>query len=254
MPTRRAQIANNIRPQQRSGTGGTSAPRAAARSGSMGLGQAQGARNPVGPGRPAGGGALGQARPAGGAPGVAPGAPAAGGGMPWDVAAANSEAAAGKRLQNSLTGLDSGWLRTQQDYGLEGQWGDYASNPYSRASLLQRSYDNTRRGSTNAAGHNLYAGSYVNAQNQNTHGFNLGRDELQKAYAEQNASYVSARQQAQDEYNEAIAQAAWERVNAGLASEPEPAPAPGAPAGPSKAPKSRKATIRQNIGPARKAK
>lgn len=166
------------------------------------------------------------------------------------------EAAAGKRLSNTLTGLDAGWLRTQQDYGLEGSWADAASNPYSRSSLLQRSYTNAQHGSTNAAGHKLYGGSYINAQNQNTHGFNLERDQLQKAYAEQNAQYIGQKQSAQDEYNEALAQAAMQRAQAGAESELEPQAVAGGP-GPKKAPKKpkpRKAQIAQNIGPARKAK
>lgn len=170
----------------------------------------------------------GGTQPIQGAPG-APGAPQAPQ-MPWDLAAANDEAGAQKRLGNTLTGLDSGWMRTQQDFGLEGQWADAASNPYSRASLLQRSYDNAKRGTTNSAGQNLYSGSFVNAQNSNTHQFNMGRDELQKAYAEANAGYIAERQGAMDQFNEALSGAAWDRVNAGLGAELEPAPlsAPGA--------------------------
>jgi hypothetical protein len=175
--------------------------------------------------------------------------------MPWDVAAANSEAGALNRRNTTLTGLDSGWLRSQQDFGLEGPWADAASNPYSRSALLQRSYDSAKRGTTNSAGHNLYAGSFVNAQNQNTHQFNLGRDELQRAYDEARARNLSERQQAMDRYNEEIAQAGWDRVNAGLGEEPEPMPGPGAPAGPKgpRRPQSRRQAIRQNISRARRA-
>jgi hypothetical protein len=150
-----------------------------------------------------------------------------------------------------MAGLQSNWLRTQQEFGLEGPWADYASNPYSRAALLQRSYDGARRGTTNSAGHNLYAGSFINAQGQNTHQFDLGRDELQKGYAQQNAEYISNRQRAEDEYNEAIAQAGWDRVDAGLQTEPEPMPGPQA-ARPR--PQNRRQQIRQNIAPRRRAR
>lgn len=145
--------------------------------------------------------------------------------MPWDVAAANSEAAALKRASNQVTGLDASWLRSQQAYGLEGPWADYKTNPYSRAALLQRSYDIARRGTTNSAGLQLYAGSYINAQNSNTHEFNLGRDELQKAYAEAQAQNIAERQGAEDDYRESLTDAGWDRVYAGLEAEPEPAPA-----------------------------
>jgi hypothetical protein len=176
--------------------------------------------------------------------------------MPWDAAAANSEGAALQKRNNSLTGLDSGWLREQQDYGLEGPWADPASNPYSRAALLQRSYDNAKRGSLNTAGNQLYAGSYVNSQNSNTHNFSLGRDELQKGYDADYAQYQGGRQAAEDQYRGELAQAGWDRVNAGLSMEPEPAPVPGAPGAPAKKgkPAPRKAQVKANIAPARKAK
>lgn len=202
----------------------------------------------------------------GGARAPAPQAPPQPGGaapgplMPWDVAAANSEAAALTKRSNTLSGLQSNWLRTQQDFGLEGPWGDPASNPYSRSALLQRSYNDAKRGTTNSAGRRLYAGSFINNQNQNTHQFNLGRDELQKGYAEAQAQNQAEQMRAMDEYNEAIVNAGWDRVNAGLAGEPESMPAgpgPGGPKGPGKksSPKTnndRKAIIRQNINqPAR---
>jgi hypothetical protein len=170
--------------------------------------------------------------------------------MPWDVAAANSEAVAGKRLGNSMTGLDAGWLATEQDYGLDSGFSDPASNPYSRATLLQRSYDNAKQGTLNSAGNQLYSGSYINHQNQNTFQFNRGRDELQKAYGAAHAQYIRERQEAQDAFNEEIAQAGWNRVNAGLESQPEPMPVSG---GGGKSGGGRRKKIRQNISQARKA-
>lgn len=242
-----AQISNRQKAIKKSITGGTSAPASAAKSYTTGVGKTQVAPNP---------GTLGQNRPAQGLS-VAPqsGAPPpvqAQPVMPWDVAAANSEADAVQGRNNALTGLGSGWLRKQQEYGLEGPWADYASNPYSRASLLQRSYDNAKRGSLNTAGNQLYAGSYVNAQNSNTHNFNLGHDELQKAYDSDYAQYQGGRQAAEDQYRSELAQAGWDRVNAGLSMEPEPAPVPGAP--PAKKVAPRKAQIKANIAPARKAR
>jgi hypothetical protein len=167
--------------------------------------------------------------------------------MPWDVGAVNSEAGALNKRNNAMAGLDSGWVRSQQEFGLEGPWADYASNPYSRAALLQRSYDGARRGTTNSAGRHLYGGSFINAQNQNTHQFNLGRDELQKGYAQQNAEFVANQEAAENEYNESIAQAGWDRVNAGLQSEPEPMPA--APQrSQQRKPQNRQQQIKKNLG------
>jgi len=235
---RKAAIKRNI-------SGGTTAPPGAAKSHTTGLGAGQPAPNP---------GKLGQAQGLSAAPQpgtaapVQPQKPL----MPWDLQAANSEAGSQRKLANDVTGLDAGWFRAQQEYGLEGPWADPASNPTSRAALLQRSYDNAKSGAMNSAGRNLYAGSYINAQNSNTHQFTLGRDELQKGYGQANAEYVAGKARAEDEAREAMNQAGWERINAGLEAPLEPAPA----GAPKKAPpkKPRKDQIKQNIAPARKAR
>ncbi len=199
-------------------TGGTSAPKSAAKSPTTGLGNAQVAPNP---------GQLGQnqavkqglsAPPQAGAPTQKQPV------MPWDIAAANDEADAQRRLSNTLSGLDAGWIGTENEYGLAPGFNNYASNPYSRAALLQRSYDDARRGTLNSAGNQLYAGSYINAENTNTHDFSLGRDELEKARGRAYSEYIGNKAHAEDEYREALSNAAWARIQAGLESEPEPAP------------------------------
>lgn len=235
-------IGQNVRAPRRPVSGGITAPKGSANSPTTGLGGRRPAPNPgqLGQAKKLPGPTKGGTQPVGAPPAAAaPQQPQ----TPWDLAAANDEAGAQKRLSNTLSGLDANWLRTQQEYGLEGQWADAASNPYSRSSLLQRSYDNAKRGSMNSAGQNLYAGSYVNSQNSNTHQFNLGRDEMQKAYAQANAAYVGERQSAQDQFNESLNQAQWDRVQAGLESPLEEAPAltaPGAPGKPKKPQKPKK--------------
>jgi hypothetical protein len=250
---RRQAIKRNI-------TGGTSAPPAAAKGPTTGLANNNQQAKSYGWGSVLKPGAAkdtaygknpGQFNQGAPAPAGAAQAPA----TPWDLQAANSEAGAQRKLGNSLTGLDAGWLRTQQDFGLEGPWADPASNPTSRAALLQRSYDNAKRGSMNSAGRNLYAGSYINAQNQNTHQFNLGRNDLQNAYAEANAQYVGGRAGAEDEARETMNQAGCERVYAGLNAPLEPAPAGAKPGAkkpqPKKPQQPRKQQIKANIAPAR---
>jgi hypothetical protein len=254
MANRKAQIAQNIRAGHAPVSGGTTAPAGAAKSPTTGIGRNQQAPNPgrLGQAQPASGGGL-SAAPQPGAAAPAKPQPL----LPWDVAAANSEAGAFKANANTLTGLDAGWQRTQQAYGLEGPYADAASNPYSRSALLQRSYDNAKTGSRNSAGRGIYAGSYVNAQNANTHNFNLGRDELQKSYDQNHGEYISQRQGAENALNEALAQAAWDRVNAGLSAEPEPMPGGGSGGGGAPAKKkqpNRQQQIKRNISPARKAR
>lgn len=60
------------------------------------------------------------------------------------------------------------------------------ANPFSRAALLQRSYDNAKRTTTNsyAASGQLYAGSMQNAQNENARGFQQGDNSLRQAFAD----------------------------------------------------------------------
>lgn len=215
-----AQISQRQRVIRQNISGGTSAPASAAKGPTTGLGRAQVAPSP---------GRLGQnqavkqglsAAPQAGAPAPAQAQPL----LPWDIAAANDEAGAQKRLANTNASLDAGWIGTENEFGLAPGFNDYASNPYSRAALLQRSYDNAKRGTLNSAGQQLYSGSYINAQNTNTHDFSMGRDELEKARGRAYSEYIGNKQRAQDEYNEALSNAAWARIQAGLESEPEPAP------------------------------
>jgi hypothetical protein len=169
--------------------------------------------------------------------------------MPWDVQAYNDEAGALKRLANTQTGLDTNWLLQEQRYGTQGPWADAKTNPYSEAALLQRSYENGQRGSKNsyaAQGH-LYSGALVNARNSNTHAFDLGRNQLEGDRALAFAKYQSERTGAEDDYRNAVSEAGWNRVNAGVEQEPEPeaAPAGGGGGGKKKGPRNNK--IKQNI-------
>ena len=235
---RRNQIKHNI------ATGGTAAPRSAARGPTTGLGpNSRAGKTGLAPNKPASvpsaPGGL-DAAPQPGAPAVAK--PTL---MPWDLAAQNQIAGAGKSLNDSLAGLDSQWAQRQQYYGLEGPWADYATNPYSQAALLQRSYDIANRSAITGSGYNLYSGSQVNARNANTRDFSEGRDQLQRASAEDFGRYQSSRLGAENEYRERLAEAEWDRVNAGLESPYDPAGEPGGERGKGKG---RKQRIKRNIG------
>jgi hypothetical protein len=146
---------------------------------------------------------------------------------PWDAAAAGTEASALKRREDTLSGLGARWTLEQQEYGLEGPYADYKNNPYSKAALLQQNYDNARRGTTNSAGLQLYAGSSINAQNANTNHYGEGRNALEKAYAADFAQNRAERLEAENGYQEAIDNARWEAVQAALKAEPEAAPEAG---------------------------
>lgn len=59
-----------------------------------------------------------------------------------------------------------------------------AADPYSQANLLQENYRRSTRGTTNnyAASGQLYSGAYNRAQNENTRNYDIGYDQLRRAY------------------------------------------------------------------------
>jgi hypothetical protein len=67
------------------------------------------------------------------------------------------------------------------------------SNPYSRAALLQRSYDQTKQGNTTsyAARGQLYSGALGNAQNAAQTNFNTSSDQLRGSFNEQVRQWLS---------------------------------------------------------------
>lgn len=82
-------------------------------------------------------------------------------------------------------GLGNAWDTYQRgqienDYGL----GADASNPYSRAKLLEQSYQQNQRGANTsyASQGQLYSGAYQNAKDYNARNYAVGQDRLQREY------------------------------------------------------------------------
>ena len=102
-----------------------------------------------------------------------------------------------RRYRDTLTGLGDQEKQLGINYGMGQFGGDIASNPYSRAALLQRSYNQNQRASTNtlASRGQLYAGAASNAFNTNRFNFAQSQDALQKDYAARMAA-IEARRQA----------------------------------------------------------
>ena len=92
---------------------------------------------------------------------------------------------------NPTTGAYGGgaYDRGAQSYGYDAQGGRITDpnsplfNPYSRAALLQKSYENTSRYNTNsmASRGQLYSGALQNAQNDASHNYSVGDDELRRS-------------------------------------------------------------------------
>ena len=119
----------------------------------------------------------------------------------------NDMAAADQRRQAALSNYAAQERETGIAYGL-GQYGGSAiNNPYSRAAMLQRSYDQSQRASTNqlASAGQLYSGAMSNARAANVGQFSQQRDSLEKDFDARTAQAAAGRAQAQADYDRARA-------------------------------------------------
>jgi len=226
MRTRRQIVANAVQARRPVRTGGTQAPRAAARGPRAGVGPGRPARpryhTGLGPGRAAGS----SPGPGGSAGAVAPGAsgPAP---TPWNTKAEQIVAGARRSYLNELGNYDLAEQTAKQEFGLDPGFNDYKSNPYSRAALLEQSYQNANRGTINSAGLQLYSGSTSNALAGNRSVYGQSRDELEKAYRDALGEISAGRAKAAQEKAEREQEAEWERIAAAEAAPLEPEAAPG---------------------------
>ena len=59
--------------------------------------------------------------------------------MPWDAPYNSAVAGADKAYGDKYAYLQAKRLTTQQDFGIDQGFNDYANNPFSRAALLRKS-------------------------------------------------------------------------------------------------------------------
>ena len=119
------------------------------------------------------------------------------------------------QFQQAQAGLDDQERGLGIAYGL-GQYGaDIANNPYSRAAMLQRSYNQNQRASINtmAARGQLYSGATQNAANANTFNYGSAYDALSKDFGARTNQIGLQRQQAQDRLGAANERAARRAVD-----------------------------------------
>lgn len=109
------------------------------------------------------------------------------------------------RLNQTNIGLDDQERSLGVSYGM-GQFGaDAVSNPYSRAAMLQRSYNQNQRASINtmASRGQLYAGATQNQANANTFNYGSSYDALSKDFGARQSQIANQRQSAQDAFSAA---------------------------------------------------
>lgn len=119
------------------------------------------------------------------------------------------------RLNQTQAGLDDQERQLGAGYGMGQYGGDIASNPYSRAALLQRSYNQGQRASTNtlASRGQLYSGAASNAFTANRGNFAQAQDALQRDYAARMGQIEGRRQDAANAFSDANEAANRDAVN-----------------------------------------
>lgn len=117
-----------------------------------------------------------------------------------DEAYKRTVSTANANLQNSLSGLSAQRRELGINYGLGEAGGSVVSNPYSRAALLQKSYDQNQVRTQNAmaASGQLYSGATQNARNLNVGNYGQARDSLQKDFDARMGQTIFGEQQARD--------------------------------------------------------
>lgn len=138
--------------------------------------------------------------------------------MPWDSTAQRESAVLGNEAADTRASLGSSYDRAQRELG----FGVGADNPYSRSAENKSTLESNKRGITNTAGNQLYAGSTLNKQSAARSAYDKNQKALEDSFAE-----------AQSAYNRGLARTSRDEQLGGLAikegaigraaaSEPEP--------------------------------
>jgi len=136
--------------------------------------------------------------------------------MPWDSAYEASVSGARTKFANSQIGIAANRLSLQQEYGLDPGFNDYQTNPWSRAALLEQSFQRSNRGSLTsmaAAGH-LYSGSLQNQLGYNRTNRDREDNNLRGEYLAKLGELQAKERAAEDELHGGEAEASWRRVEA----------------------------------------
>lgn len=164
--------------------------------------------------------------PAGPAPQAGPQA------LPVDPLYDAAAGSANRGLSTTLAGLQYQRGQLGSTYGLgqdaSGNVFDDVSNPYSRAAVMKKTYDDRKLGTTTgmAAQGQLYSGALQNAQNENARQNDMGRDSLIRQFMAAQQQIRQGELQAQGTYQDQLGQAGSERLMRALAMRPDPATVP----------------------------
>lgn len=125
----------------------------------------------------------------------------------------------GRRRDDTLAYLGTQERDVRREFGF-----DDTSDPFSRARLLQRSFEQNQRGATNsyASRGQLYSGALQNAQNEVRFGFERGLNAERREYDRVLADIGNRRRGAQTASTDEELDAAGGRVDRAAAQRPDP--------------------------------
>lgn len=120
-----------------------------------------------------------------------------------------------QRRDDALAGYAAARPQALADYGYKATGYDSAGNPtgltfnaddpYSQAALLKKRYDQNKVGAQNAAGNQIFSGSYQNTKIANESGYGQSSDALTKALTKLLASIASGEASAKTTYEANVA-------------------------------------------------
>ncbi len=138
----------------------------------------------------------------------------------WSSKYEQSVGEANKKYLNTLNNLDLTEQSEKQEYGLDPGFNDYKANPYSRAAALEQSFETANRGTTNAAGLQLYSGSTSNKLGANRTTRDGNFNNLQSEYQNALNTVSQSRAKAKEEQAETDQEAYWNSVREAEEHEP----------------------------------
>lgn len=126
-------------------------------------------------------------------------------------------------LDTSLAEIQYGKGQVAQEYGFDSQGQLDVSNPYNRASLLERHYKQGQRGTLNsgAAGGQLYSGALQRGLDEGTFGYQRDFDTLRRGASDAYHGLSSQEQTARSTYSRNNINASRDRVERAAENRPE---------------------------------
>jgi hypothetical protein len=138
--------------------------------------------------------------------------------MPFDSQAQRESSTLENEASDTRAGLDAKYSAAQNELG----FGAGADNPYSRSAENKEALGNNKRGITNTAGNQLYAGSTANKQDAAASEYDKNEKALEGSYAEAQAAHNRGVAQTGRDEQLGLTQIREGAVNRAAASEPAP--------------------------------